>query len=129
MSPRHTVSQCLCLIQCCEELVGVEEIIHVDSRPMIWQLESKPHNALRHRGRIIMLERCWEIGRLGTSKQKGVRVAAITHGIALEAITFALVGNPYLEAQRALKTDRLLVNRDKLPRHPHAACLLVQLIG
>ncbi len=99
MSPCHTVSQCLCLIQCREELVGVEEIIHVDSCPTIWQLESKPHNALHVRGQIIMLERCWDIGRLGTSKPKGVRVAAIADGIALKAIAFTLVGNPYREAQ------------------------------
>jgi hypothetical protein len=43
-----------------------------------------------------MLERCWKIGRLGTSKPKGVRVAAVADGFALEAIAFELVGNPYL---------------------------------
>jgi hypothetical protein len=53
-------------------------------------------------------------------KPKGEYTAAIADGIALKATTFALVKDPDLEAQAALKTSCLFVDSNKLPRQPHA---------
>jgi hypothetical protein len=126
--PCNTVCQRLCLVQRAKEFVGVEEIIHVDYCPKIWQLESKPHNMLCCRGKIMMLVHLWDIMRLGTLIPKGESIVAIAYGIALKAIAFALVQDPDLEAQAALETDCLFVDSDKLPRQSHAALLLVQFV-
>ncbi len=61
-------------------------------------------------------------------KPKGECITAITDGIALKAIASALVQDPDLEARAALETNHLLIDSKKVPRQPHAACLLVQFV-
>jgi len=61
-------------------------------------------------------------------KIKQIGVSSIAYGVALKAVPLALIGYAQLHSRRALKPQRLLVNGDPFPRHPHVLCLLIQLI-
>ena len=62
------------------------------------------------------------------TKIERIGVSAIAYGVALKAVPLTLVGYAQLHSRCALKPQRLLVNGDSFPRHPHVLCLLIQLI-
>lgn len=122
------MSQSLCLVQRLEQLDGVEQVVHVDSCPFIWQARGEPHNAPSCWSKLKVLEFRSQIWRRTMTKPKRVHVPTVAKCIALKTISLSLVGNSKLHRRRSLEANRLFVDGYPLARNPHVLALLVQLV-